>query len=359
MSGLISQAESYVSSNIPSMSSITSSLSSFGSSTLSGLLNPPGPIPLAANATSTQVNPGYIVTFSGTDEMGKPIGPVPEKVYTQSQLNKPVPWNPNAPVSGIIQAYLPEMFDIGTYSHWQPLSASADLVLLASLLSGGKSGSSITTAAAGFAGAMVPGVASTTQAFTGYTAQIPQLSQMFWTSSDPLTFNLNLQINAVYSAKTEVTNTIASLLALTLPSVDVVGTFRAPGPSLLPGGNYGSQYNVNMAIGGNWLFPNVIIQNVSASFDVLPTVSGDYISATVHVQVSTSRMYSKTDLYTAMGNNPNPTSTTSPGTIQSLLSSVNSLANKGVSTVEGAASSAYGAVSGAASQAGNYISSYL
>src|SRR5271168_214422 len=107
MSGLISQAESYVSSNIPSMSSITSGISGLASNTLTNLLNSPGPIPLAANATSTQVNPGYIVTFSGTDEMGNPIGPVPTSTSTQISRRGNTP---STPPQGIIQAYLPEMF---------------------------------------------------------------------------------------------------------------------------------------------------------------------------------------------------------------------------------------------------------
>jgi hypothetical protein len=215
------------------------------------------------------------------------------------------------------------MFDIGTYSHWSPLMASADLGALAGMASHSNLISSATQSAL----RVFSGGSQLLQAATGYTTQVPLLSQLFWTGSDPLTFNLNLQINATYDAKAEVTGAVTSLLSLCLPSLDEGGTFRAPGPSILPAGLGGSQYNINLAIGGNWLFPNVLIQNVTASFDVLPTVKGDYISATVHVQVTTNRMYSKTDLFTAMHNNPNPGTNNSPGMIQSFLSKYGNISN--------------------------------
>jgi len=272
--------------------------------------------------------------------MGNPIGVVPAATTAQitHQGN-----TSTSPTMGIIQAYLPEMFDIGTYSHWSPLAASADLGALAGMASHSNLISSGTQT---FLKAFSMG-SQVLQAATGYTTQVPLLSQLFWTGSDALTFNLNLQINATYDAKAEVTSAVTSLLSLCLPSLDEGGTFRAPGPSILPAGLGGSQYNINLAIGGNWLFPNVLIQNVTASFDVLPTVKGDYISATVHVQVTTNRMYSKTDLFTAMHNNPNPGTNNSPGMIQSFLSKYGNISND-VSNFETGASAI-----------GNKISSYF
>jgi hypothetical protein len=327
MSGLLSEATSFVSSNIPSMSSITTGISSAVSGAVSSLLNPTGPIPLSA---TSNVAKGYLVTFKGFDELGNPIG----FYYPGGAPPKGSP--------GIIRAFLPEMFDIGTYSHFQSLAPSGDLVKFLNQLNQGV-GSPLSLVNKGLT--LAQAVSPVGQALTGYTTQIPALSMQLWQASDPLTFNLNLQLNAVVDAKAEVTGMVTSLLSLTLPSVDEVGTFRAPGPSIVQGGQYASQYNISMSIGGNWLFPNVIITQVSASFDVLPTVKGDYISATVHVVVQTDRIYSKQDLNAAMNNSPTATTSNAPGGITVLGQ-----------TLSGAEKYVSGAASSAVSSVGNFLS---
>jgi hypothetical protein len=211
---------------------------------------------------------GYICQFSGMDESGTKIG------YNQS---------------GYITAFLPEQFSISTSSQWETLAPSDLTSLLGSTFTSGNLGLVNTIA----------------QATTGYRAVVPALTQLFWVNTTPMTFDLQLQFNAVQSAQAEVTANIYSLLSLTLPSLaantgsSAFNFLQAPGPSLLSGTTYTSKYNINLSIGSNFLFSNVLVQDVAATIDTMPTSTGDYLSAIVHVRVSTDRIYTKTDLKNA------------------------------------------------------------
>ncbi|MDE1905566.1 MAG: hypothetical protein KGH75_03840 [Rhodospirillales bacterium] len=304
MAGILAPAQSYVNSLIPNSASVSTFANQSANSIGSTLTHPPGSIPLAPEHCQTK---GYVVVFSGTDENGNPIGYYPPGS------------NPTKGKPGYIYAYLPEQFDIRTYGHWASLVPSGDL----SSFLGATIGHNVVTNEIGTAGII-------SKATTGYTTQIPALSQLLWQSTDPLSFVLNLQLNATVDAKAEVTGKVASLLSLVLPSIDELGTFRAPGPTLLSGNHGGSKYNISMNIGNIWTFNNIVIQEVSATFDVLPTVKGDYISATVHVVVSTDRIYSKQDLNKAMNGSNTATSTSAsgPNVITQLRGEISKISNQ-------------------------------
>lgn len=291
--GLLDSAESFLNNTVNNVKS--------------GLTQPSGSQPIAPSFT---VNKGYVVTFAGTDELGNPIGYNPGGNSSSTGEYGP------SGVTGIIQAFLPEMFNLGTHSTWAPISPTSDL--------SGLLGGVVSQGVSSFVN-KVDKVGKLAQTFTGFTSQFQGLSAMFWQSTDPLTFNLSLQLNATVDAKAEVTGIVQSLMSLTLPSAGVSGIFgtelRAPGPSLISGGQWTSKYNISMSIGNNWLFPNILIQQVSADFDVLPTVDGDYISATVHMLVTTNKIFTKSDLASAMSNSPAPASS-SPGTIQSYANNI-------------------------------------
>jgi len=280
------------------MSGFLQAVQSATSNAVNTLRNPPGSLPLTANSSS--VPTGYLVTLSGTDETGTKIG------YNNS---------------GYITCFLPEVFEITTTSSWDTLLPS-DLASLSSYVSSGLAN-------------LVKIGGGITQALTGFTGQIPAFSQLFWTSTTPISFNLNLQFNAVSDAAAEVSGNIQSLLSLTLPSLNTQGTgnsainfLQAPGPTLLQGGSGNSNYNINLSIGTKWLFSNVIIQDVSATIDTMPTATGDYISAVCHVRVSTNRIYTKQDLNNAFNNTAQSASQLSPGTITKLSSDVTSITSQ-------------------------------
>jgi hypothetical protein len=246
MSGFISDAISSVSNAASSaVNSLTTNLGS----------NTTGAIPLTPKDIAN-VAPEYVVTFTGTDETGMKIG---------------------FDGSGVITASMPEAFDINTSAEFAPLFPSADI---GRFLQYGPLVSEIGSKAA------------------GVSLQLPLFTQQLWVQSAPLSFTLNLQFNAVHNAKAEVTGNIQSLLLLTLPSMDNIGTLRAVGPTLSPA----SKYNITMAVGKMALFSNVIIHDVNATIDTMATSKGDYISANVQVRVSTSTVYTKELLSQAFGN---------------------------------------------------------
>ena len=297
------------------LGSATQSISNSLNSAANNILQPQGPLPPyfsgAVGSCGTNVPQGYQIVFSGQDENGTPIG------YQGC---------------GYIQAFLPEQFDIATTSQWQPLLASdlTSLISAANSVIGATGNAIVQTAATGL------------RVVTGLTGQIPAFSQLFWTSTSPISFNLNLQFNAVVSAAAEVTANIESLLSLTLPSlstgtqqIDGIGILKAPGPTIIQQSN---GYNINLSVGANWLFSNVIIEDVGATIDTLPTSSGDYISALVHVRVSTNRIYTKQDLKAAFSNSTQSAAQLSPGQITQLTGLTQSGANSVLNTIGSAIS---------------------
>jgi hypothetical protein len=256
-----------------SLGNASTSIGNSLSSAANNFFTPQGPLPVYASgsdASAAGTTPtGYLVVLSGQDETGTKIG------YKNS---------------GFITAFLPEQFEISTTSDWHTLMPSD----LGTLLGTGNLSS--------FAQNSLTALRS----LTGISGQIPAFSQLFWVNTSPISFNLNLQFNAVKDAAVEVSGNIQSLLSLTLPSYVLggaggLGILKAPGPTLIQGDGPGGGYNINLSIGSNWLFTNVLIQDVSATIDTLPTAKGDYISALVHVRVSTNRVYAKQDLAAAFG----------------------------------------------------------
>jgi len=217
------------------------------------------------------IHPNYLVSISGKDELGVPIGS-----YAGATNDH----------YGII-AVLPEEFAISTSSSWAPLLNSITQQLLGSAF-GGKLGTFNTVAQmAGY------GIAG-----TGFT-------QLVWESTTPIEFRLPLIFNAVYNSQTEVMLPIMKLLSLTLPStvgpndaaialdIDRWLPLRAPGPNLTGS----SKYQVNINIGQAFSFSNVLIKSVNATFKTLSVQSGDFISADVELEVSTTRILTKSDLF--------------------------------------------------------------
>ena len=262
-----------------------------------------------------QMPPAYQVILSGQDESGVPIG------YNHS---------------GTIIAALPEQFDLSVTSNWAPIFPSPGLGGVLGALSGhGQVGQ-----VAGLGGSLVTALASGT---TGYTDQYPLFSSLYWVHTSPIEFTLNLQFNAIYDAKAEVMGNIRSLVMLMLPSYSNNGNgnfLTAPGPKLIGT----SKYKINLAVGTAWTFSNVLIQDVHAQIDTMPTAQGDYISANVSVHISTDRIYTKQDLAKAFGGQAQSDPVSSVGTflgnIGTSISNKFSGANPTASTTDdGAATS--------------------
>ena len=218
----------------------------------------------------------YTVVLSGTDESGAPIG------YNGSKT---------------IVASLPESFDLSSSANYSALFPSPGLseIAGASIAGTGLGGLGTFGANAANGAALAGKAAGITKSAGGFTDVFPLFSQMYWVHTDPISFTLNLQFDAVYDAKAEVTANIQSLINLTLPSLDGAGTLRAPGPALLSKLT-NNQYSINLTIGTAWTFTDVLITSVHATINTLPTSTGDYISATCSVGICLNRIYTKQDM---------------------------------------------------------------
>jgi hypothetical protein len=216
----------------------------------------------------TNIHPNYLVSISGKDELGNDIGGF-------------LPGT--GPHHGII-AVLPEEFAINTSSMWAPLLNSMAQQIIGSALGGAFN---TVGDVAKLAGISLAGTA---------------LTQLVWESTTPIEFRLPLTFNAVYDSQTEVMLPIMQLLSMTLPSSvggDSVNTnvnnwlpLRAPGPNI----SGSSKYKVQITIGQAFTFSNIIIKSVNATFKTLTVQSGDFIAADVELEISTTRILTKSDL---------------------------------------------------------------
>jgi hypothetical protein len=213
------------------------------------------------------VHPNYLVSIHGQDEVGNWLGRDKDR--------------------GIL-AVLPEEFALSTSSMWTPLLNSMAQQLVGSMFGGKFAGINA------IAGAIGIGLSNT--AFT----------QLVWESTTPIEFRLPLIFNAVYDAQAEVMEPIMRLLMMTLPS-DITDAGSIPGtkidinqylPLLAPGPNMkaSSQYKVGINIGQAFSFTNVLIKSVNATFKTLSVQSGDFVSADVELEISTTRILTKNDL---------------------------------------------------------------
>jgi hypothetical protein len=221
-----------------------------------------------------KIHPNYLVSITGTDELGNDIGDFQGTQFAGKNY-------------GII-AVLPEEFTLSTASTWNPLLNDMAKNALGQLLSG-----------------LGSGIKDIAQAVSGVSPLGVAFTQQVWESTSPVEFRLPLQFNAVYDAEMEVMFPIMRLLSLTLPSTDQniassiginfstnYAPLKAPGPTL--GTN--SLYNVTINLGQAFSFSNVIIKGVNATFKTLPVSSGDWVSADVELEVTTSRILTKGDL---------------------------------------------------------------
>ncbi len=282
---------STIQSAVKTVSSDFSSVTNAASNLLSQAFCPP---------TLDQTNPNYLVRFKGTDEVGNKINFV---------------------------AAMPEVFDIQTSADFRPLLPDGSIVESLGKLLGPNAQSIIQSGET---------LANTT---TGYAFRSVDLSKLVWTSVSPLTFSLPIQLNAIYDARKEVVDIVRQLLSLTLPTVDKAGTLRAPGPTpYAVSSKYASKYKMTMSIGRTLKFTNVVFLAVQAQIDTVATSKGDFISAQLHISVSTDRIYGKQDLDAAFAKQNQPSSY-SPGMGKSILSTAGANAAKAIPSLVSTAKS--------------------
>jgi hypothetical protein len=213
----------------------------------------------------TDVNKNYMVHIWGKDELGQPLNG-----------------------STGIWASLPEEFSLETTSEWSPILSGLAQKISSSLL-----------------GSLAAGVETAVQA-AGFSLMTKYTSHLVWNSTSPIVMRIPIKLDAVYDAKSDVTQIVMRLLSLTLPSdtfgnngilgnlLDNTVPLSAPGPNMLPT----SKYDIHMSLGRLLFFPNIIVTGVSAMFNTRPTTDGDFISADVDITISTPTIYTKRDLST-------------------------------------------------------------
>lgn len=283
-------------------SGISSAFNSVQSTVASAFVPPALTSPVFAN---------YVAKFSGTDANGKKIG-----------VNG----------KGIVLP-MPEQFDIQTSSDFHQL------------LPGG----SIVEALGGFTGqkafSFLNSTSKAVQSTTGYSGQDLNLSKLLWANTSPIVLNLIFQLNALYNAKDDVQIPVQQLLSLSLPiTVGQSGFFRAPGPDVFTSKNkaLNSQYKINLSLGKNIKFSNVVVLNAQAQIDTINDANGHYISATLQVTVSTDRIYAVSDLQNAFSLKN-----------QSVYSGTT--ANSAVKKASNATHSLLGGIGNAVSSGANYV----
>ena len=162
--------------------------------------------------------------------------------------------------SSFVFAYMPEQFNLGVSGDWEPL--------LANMISN------------------IPG-ASSAMNFGRLLGAVPydkMLTGQVWRSSEPLSFNLNLQFDAETNAEKDVTEPVQKLISWALPIRDSEGGFllKPPGPTIFDQTN-----RMSMRIGRFMYLDNVIFPNVDVTWYTAPDGKGQYIAADVALTVRT------------------------------------------------------------------------
>lgn len=146
------------------------------------------------------------------------------------------------------------------------------------------------------------------QALTGTSLQSAVTSRRIWLGTDPLAMTLNLRFEEEYSSQTEVMEACEALHCMCLPGVDSgkLGLLIPPGPSPFMNDltNIGNNGELIAVYVGNVLqFTNVIIKDVSVSFQVRMGTDGYFKAAKVSIQFETYEIITKNNLRTSGNNN--------------------------------------------------------
>lgn len=231
------------------------------------------------------VNPSYLMKIQGTDENG-------DSVY--------------------IVGCLEDSFAFGVGSGWEPLLPNINVVDL--LVKGEKSS---------LAAGLLRGV--------GYNPTSQYASNLAWTGTSPIAFDLNITFFALSNAEAEVLGPSMRALSLSLPSqvMDSSSTgssvvnnlvVKTPGPALIK--NVANAYSLDLYIGRIYHFPNIIVTHANVSNKSVFGADGLYLVSTVSIGITTSTIYTKTDLQKVVGTRyqgTNSTGLSNGGLISSLF----------------------------------------
>ena len=191
-----------------------------------------------------------------------------------------------------VYASIPEQFNMHLASDWASLLSSAHISQL------------VGAALPGRAANVAIGAASLAKDLFAYTDVMPSLTHLVWQSTSPINITIPFQFNAIEDEEIDVINPMVTLGKLVLPSFTKANILRVPGPTLLKSDKHGSPYKISLRLGTGIKLPDVIITSVSLTFDSMFTKSGKAISAQADVSISTSRIYTKTDLEKMFNLNP-------------------------------------------------------
>lgn len=198
-------------------------------------------------------NPNYWLHLTGKDETGRNID---------------------------IVANLPEHFTLATSAHWEPVLSRPDLSLLAN-------GSTV-----------IRNLVAGAQKTVGLTAQRQELSYQTWLYTDPLSFNIPIQLQAWDNPQADVTDVVATLISLMYPAKDPnTGFFRSPGPTLLRN----TPYNLFLRIGNRYKIPYVIVLNAQLTSYTIPEQGGNWITADMDITFASSYLPSKQEILEWLG----------------------------------------------------------
>jgi hypothetical protein len=209
---------------------------------------------------------------------------------------------------------LPESFSFSVQSTWAPFSEAGliDMVNFA-----GETTQSWTSGIPVIGGIASGGAKVGTKIETlriqaqNKNAYVASFARQFWQSTNPIDFQLKFDLVAFEDAAEEVMGKIEALGKLALPKKGNVSDIKVEGfnvgstvssvsSSLL--GNQGNGEAIlpptretSLYIGQRIYFPNIIIVNITPTFEVKPDRSGNYIMASVDVSIRTSFIPTSSD----------------------------------------------------------------